>query len=72
MMYGVFELLLLLTIVTAVLGIYFMPSIVAAMLGKQNLRTIFIVNLSLGWTGVGWIVALIWALRRPTVEELLN
>ena len=71
-MYGLFELLLLLTIVVAVLGIYFTPTIVAAMLGKRHTRTIFIVNLSLGWTGVGWIVALIWALRRPPVEELLN
>ena len=52
-MYGVFELILLLIIITAVLGIYFMPSIVAAMLGKQNLRMIFILNLSVGWTGVG-------------------
>jgi hypothetical protein len=72
MVYGVSELLLLLLIIIAALGIYFTPTIVAAMLGKQNLRTIFIMNLSVAWTGVGWIVALILALRRPKVEELLN
>lgn len=39
--------------------LYFLPSIVGH--GKRNFGAIFLVNLFLGWTIVGWIVALVWA-----------
>ena len=47
--------------------IYFIPSMVAG--GKRNYTAIFWLNLLLGWTLLGWIGALIWALTqdRPTV-----
>jgi Superinfection immunity protein len=38
---------------------YFLPSIIGHQ--KQSFAGIFVLNLLLGWTGVGWIVALIWA-----------
>lgn len=40
--------------------VYFAPTIVG--LGKGSVGAIFLLNLLLGWTGVGWFVALIWAL----------
>jgi len=42
-----------------VLIVYFLPSIVG--FEKRNRNAIFILNLLLGWTLIGWIVALIWA-----------
>ena len=39
--------------------LYFLPSIIGHR--KQAFTGIFLVNLLLGWTVVGWIVALIWA-----------
>ena len=43
------------------LAVYFLPTIVAIMTGKQNTLAIFILNLFLGWTLVGWVIALVWA-----------
>ncbi|MBK8546934.1 MAG: superinfection immunity protein [Saprospiraceae bacterium] len=41
------------------LTIYFLPSIVGK--DKENSTSIFLLNLLLGWTLVGWVVALVWA-----------
>jgi hypothetical protein len=40
--------------------LYFLPSIIAH--NKTNFGGVFVLNLLLGWTFVGWIIALIWAL----------
>ena len=42
------------------IGIYFLPTIVGW--SKRNAGAIFVLNLLLGWTFVGWVVALVWAL----------
>jgi uncharacterized membrane protein len=47
------------------LVIYFFPTIIARSKKKRNAVAIFAVNLFLGWTLVGWVIALVWAL---TVE----
>jgi hypothetical protein len=39
--------------------LYFLPSIIGH--EKRSFAGIFLLNLLLGWTVVGWIVALIWA-----------
>jgi Superinfection immunity protein len=44
-----------------VVGLYFLPAIVAAIRHHPNQNAIFIQNLLLGWTILGWIVALVWA-----------
>ena len=44
------------------LVIYFLPALIGRR--KQNARAIFILNLLLGWTFLGWVGALIWALLR--------
>ncbi len=41
---------------------YLSPSFVAVFRQRRNLGTIFAVNLLLGWTIVGWVVAMMWAL----------
>ena len=41
--------------------IYFLPTIVALVRHKRNTLSIFLLNLFLGWTLIGWIVALVWA-----------
>jgi len=42
---------------------YFLPSIIAAARSKRDLVSIFVLNLLLGWTAIGWVVALVWALK---------
>lgn len=45
------------------LALHFLPTIIAAVRHARNLGWIFVVNLLLGWTVVGWVVALVWSLR---------
>ena len=40
---------------------YFLPTLVALMRKRANTGAIFILNFFLGWTFIGWIVSLIWA-----------
>jgi hypothetical protein len=42
---------------------YFLPSIIALARGKRDLLAIFLLNLFLGWSVIGWVVALIWAAK---------
>jgi len=50
-------------IVFAVIGFfYFLPSIIALFRGKKNGIAIMALNLFLGCTVVGWVVALVWSL----------
>jgi len=48
-------------IVLLSIGFYFLPYIVAVIRKKNNASAIFILNLFLGWTLLGWVIALIWA-----------
>ena len=47
---------------------YFAPSIVAFVRHHHNQWAIFALNLLLGWTGLGWIGALVWSLTRPSPQ----
>jgi hypothetical protein len=49
---------------------YFLPTIIAILRRKANAGGIFVLNLLLGWTLIGWIGALVWALSsdaQPTI-----
>ncbi|MCE0865580.1 superinfection immunity protein [Pseudomonas alloputida] len=51
-----------------VVAVYFIPTIVAAIRLHQNRVSIMLLNLFLGWTGLGWLGALIWsasAINKP-------
>lgn len=41
--------------------IYFLPTIVAFLRHHTNVLAIFVLNLFLGWTLIGWVISLIWA-----------
>lgn len=43
------------------LAIHFLPTIIAAVRRTHNFIWIFLINLFLSWTVIGWIVALVWA-----------
>jgi hypothetical protein len=42
---------------------YFLPTIIGVARSKRDLLSIFLLNLFLGWTLIGWVVALVWAAR---------
>lgn len=45
--------------------LYWLPTIIAFCRNHHNRTAIAVVNLLLGWSIVGWIVALIWAFTSP-------
>lgn len=50
------------------IGCYFLPALIAAMRGHHNTGAITMLNLFLGWTFLGWVIALVWAftaIQRP-------
>ena len=42
---------------------YVLPAIIASSKAHPNSGAIWLFTLFLGWTGVAWIIALIWALN---------
>lgn len=54
-------------------GLYFLPTILAAVRQKRNLLAIGALNFFLGWSFIGWIVALIWALSADQpLQQVIN
>lgn len=45
------------------LVLYFLPSIIALARNKRDMLAIFLLNFFLGWSVIGWIVALVWAAK---------
>jgi hypothetical protein len=43
-------------------ALYFLPAIIAAARQTHNSTTILLLNLFLGWTGIGWLVTLLMAI----------
>lgn len=54
--------IIILLIVIGVL-VYFIPSFVAH--GKVHFKGILLLNIFLGWTLLGWLASLIWAVTSP-------
>lgn len=45
----------------ALLAGYLLPALIAGMREHRNTTSITMLNLFLGWTFIGWVVALVWA-----------
>ncbi len=56
-------------LLVALLIIYFIPSIIAGKNGKTNLNAIIVFNLFLGWTFLGWVIALVWAVKKDDAMD---
>jgi Superinfection immunity protein len=50
-------------LILVVLGMYWLPSIVGYYRRVPDLVSVVVTNALLGWTGVGWLVSLLMALR---------
>jgi hypothetical protein len=50
-----------------VIGFYFVPTIVAVVRKVTNQGSVAVINLFLGWTLIGWVVALAMACRTSTL-----
>jgi hypothetical protein len=46
--------------------LYFFPTLIAVLRKHASALAIFAFNLFFGWTGLGWVAALIWSLTSPS------
>lgn len=53
----------------ALILLYFLPAIIAR--NKRDATAILIFNLFLGWTGIGWLVALAWACGAESAPQVI-
>lgn len=53
-------------------GIYMIPSIIAHSRQHFNAPAITITNLLLGWSGLGWVICLIWAFTNQPESPTLH
>ena len=49
--------------------IYFFPTMICVLRRHNNKIPIFIVNILLGWTFIGWVVALVWSFTSNTENQ---
>lgn len=50
-----------LLIIGILIAIYFAPAMLAAYRNHTSMGGILVINIFLGWTFLGWVVALAWA-----------
>ena len=63
------EFILGMIIIVGAVFFYFLPAIVAGGRGAKNACGILLLNLFLGWMGLGWVIALIWAVCAECEEK---
>ena len=52
-----------------VVFLYFLPTWIALGRKHRNSAAIVVLNIFLGWTFLGWVIALIWAFTDNTKEQ---
>lgn len=52
------------------LALYMLPTVEAYSRKYENAQTVALVNVLLGWTILGWLVAYIWSFRNPPIVTL--
>ncbi|ENQ2777063.1 TPA: superinfection immunity protein [Klebsiella pneumoniae] len=50
--------------------IYVLPGVIASSRGHKNSSAIWVLNIVLGWSFLGWIAALVWSFTNPGVVKL--
>jgi len=56
--------------IAGMLSIYLIPWVIAIARDHHNKTAIFMLNVLLGWTALGWIIALIWSFTHVVKEQL--
>ncbi len=54
---------LVLAVAGGLLWLFLLPITIASRRRHRNLLGITLLNLLLGWTGIGWVMALIWSVH---------
>ena len=54
------------------LTLYLLPAIIASYYNDKNTIWIFLLTLTTGWTTLGWILALFWAVLERDGSDLIE
>lgn len=68
---GLFGLFGLILIVVG-FGVYFVPTIIAFTRNKSNKVAILALNFLLGWSLIGWVISLVWALSQEQKQTIVQ
>lgn len=49
--------------------LYVLPFVIGAYRRVDKITRLFVVNIFLGWTVIGWFIALVWAIFEPSYKE---
>jgi hypothetical protein len=66
---AVFGGLILAVILAVALAFYLLPTIIAVLRKHQHMPAIVAVNILLGWSFLGWVAALVWALTESRSRD---
>jgi len=62
--------LVLAAALAAAVAVYFLPALIAERRRRADLLIVALFNAVLGWTVIGWLLALFWALQRNPPKDL--
>ena len=68
----VFGLIIILILLCLSLALYFLPAIIACYYKDKNTIWIFVLTLITGWTSLGWILTLFWAILERDDIDLIE
>ena len=55
------------------LALYFLPTIIAFKRDQLNKVSVFLLNLFLGWSLIGWVISLVWATKKESAPvQVIN
>ena len=66
------SILILVALAVALFLLFFVPTIIAFRRHHRERVPILLVNLLLGWSFVGWVVALVWSLTSHVERQVLE
>ena len=66
---NVFSLIVAFLLIGIAIFMYFLPAIIGFYRNKHNKLAIFALNTLVGWSVIGWIISLIWALSGDVKPE---
>lgn len=71
-MENIISLVFAIVIITVSIFFAFMPTLVAYSRRTKNKIPVLIINLFLGWTGIGWVIALAMAYSHDVEPKVAN
>jgi len=58
-------------VIIGLIATYFLPTIIALILRRKNTLAIFLLDLFLGWSLIGWVIALVWAVAKEHDQTII-